>query len=330
MPRTPKKLAARPTAMALQNPRGDVVADVLGAALHRHALYAPLEARAPWGMRVGEQPRASFYLVTRGSARIEVEGEPVHVLSPGEVAFVPHGTAHVLRDSADTQASPVCDGVATSSLAPRSIGGRGAATTIVAGFFEVRNGREPPLLRKMPSLVVLSSSDPTSGPSVGALVQLVLAESVSPKPASTVVLQRLADVLFVLAIRSVRSSGRCKGPSIPALSDPRIYDALNVMHTHVADRWTVETLARRVSMSRSGFAQRFTELVGEPPLQYLARWRVTRAAELLRDSDDKVEAVANLVGYESVPAFSRAFKRWQGQSPAIFRRGLGQQSRGRQ
>lgn len=325
MPRKPKKLAETPAPMELQDPRGDVVADVLGASLIRHALYAPVEARAPWGMRVAKRSRTSFYLVTCGSARIEVQGEPLHVLSPGEVAFVPHGTPHVLRDSADTEPPAVCDGPATPSLTPRRIGGRGAASNLVAGFFEVRNGLEPPLLRKMPPLVVLSSSDATSGPSVAALVHLILAESVSPQPAGTVVLQRLADVLFILALRSARSSGTCKGPGIPALSDPRIYEALNAMHSRIAEPWTVEALARRVRMSRSGFAMRFTELVGEPPLQYLARWRVTRAAEMLRDSDEKVEAVANLVGYDSVPAFSRAFKRWQGASPAIFRRELEQQ-----
>lgn len=322
MPQKPKKLAETPSAMGLRDPRGDVMADVLGASLLRHALYKPLEARAPWGLHIAQQPRASFYLLMRGSARIEVEGERVHVLSPGEVAFIPHGTPHVVRDAARSKPVPVCDGSLTSSTAPHRIGGSGAASTLVGGFFEIRGGREPPLLQKMPPLVVLSATEPTAGPWIAATVQLVLAESTSPQPASSVVLQRLADVLFILALRSVSSSGHCQSPGIPALSDPRIYEALNLMHARVAAPWTVETLARRVSMSRSGFAARFTELVGEPPLQYLARWRVTRAAEILRDGDEKVEAVARIVGYESLPAFSRAFKRWQGESPAMFRRSL--------
>lgn len=311
--------------MDLQDARGDVVADVLGASLLRHALYKPLEARAPWGLSISRQPRASFYLLTRGSARVEVEGERPHVLSPGEVAFIPHGTPHVVRDAADSKPTPICDGSLTSDFAPRRIGGKGAASILVGGFFETQSGREPPLLQKMPPLVVLSATEPTAGPWIAATVQLILAESASPRPASSVVLQRLADVLFILALRSVGSNGHCQSPSIPALSDPRIYEALNLMHTSVAAPWTVEALARRVSMSRSGFAARFTELVGEPPLQYLARWRVTRAAEMLRDGNEKVEVVANLVGYESVPAFSRAFKRWQGESPATFRRALERQ-----
>ncbi|MBX3213677.1 MAG: AraC family transcriptional regulator [Labilithrix sp.] len=320
MPVRPRKLAGTPPQMDLQDPRGDVIADVLGASLIRHVLYRPLEARAPWGMRVPRRERASFYLLTRGNARLEVEGQRAHVLSPGEVAFVPHGTAHVLRDAANTEPVPVCDGPPKASLAPRRIGGSGAATIIVAGFFDIGNGREPPLLQSMPALIVLSASDPTSGPWLSAMVQLIIAESSTPRPASSIVLQRLADVLFVLAIRSTSSQRKCTG--LAALSDPSIYGALGLMHSRVAEVWTVEKLARRVSMSRSSFASRFTELVGDPPLQYLARWRTTRAAELLRESDEKVETIANLVGYESLPAFSRAFKRWQGQSPANFRRSL--------
>jgi AraC-like DNA-binding protein len=323
MPVRPRKLAETPPRLDLQDPRGDVVADVLGASLIRHVLYRPLDAHAPWGMRVPRRDRASFYLLTRGSARIEVEGQRAYTLSPGEVAFIPHGTAHVLRDSVNTAPVPVCDGSPKPSLAPRRIGGSGAASTIVAGFFDITGGRQPPLLEGMPSLIVLSTSDPTSGPWLSAMVQLIIVESSTPRPASSIVLERLADVLFVLAIRSTSSQRKCTG--LAALSDPSIHEALGLLHARVGDAWTVEKLARRVGLSRSSFAARFTELVGDPPLQYLARWRTTRAAELLRESDEKVETIAELVGYESLPAFSRAFKRWQGSSPATFRRKLEQE-----
>ncbi|NUP13225.1 MAG: AraC family transcriptional regulator [Polyangiaceae bacterium] len=320
MPKTPRNVSGTPAPLDLQDPRADVLGDVLGASLIRHALYKPLEARAPWGLRTPRLPRASFYLVARGSARLEVEGQRVHVLSPGEVGFVPHGTPHVLRDAPDSEPILVCDGPCSPSLTPRKIGGRGAATTVIAGFFELSGGREPMLVRDMPPLVVLSATDAVSGPWILATVQLVLAETGSPRPATGLVLQRLADVLFVLALRSTAHQGGCAPSALAAFADQRIYDALNLMHTRVDDPWTVEELARRVGMSRSGFAARFTELVGEPPLQYLARWRVARAAELLRDTDEKVATIAGRVGYDSVPSFSRAFKRWQNASPATFRR----------
>ncbi|NPD25478.1 AraC family transcriptional regulator [Corallococcus exiguus] len=320
MRKTPNLLAEKPTPLELRDPRGDAVADVLGASLIRHALYNSIEARVPWGLRMPRQNRASFYLVAHGSARLEVEGARMHVLSPGDVGFVPHGTAHVLRDSADSELFPVCDGSYSLNRRPLRIGGRGAATTLVAGFFELSDGLGPVLLQGVPPLVVLSASDPASVPWVSAAVQFMLAESASPRPASNIVLQRLADVLFVLALRSTVGEGQCQRGAIAAVADPRIYESLSLMHARVAEPWTVDLLARRVGMSRSGFAARFTDLVGESPLQYLARWRIARAAELLRDTTEKVETIAGRVGYESVPAFSRAFKRWQGTGPAAFRR----------
>ncbi|AFE08030.1 AraC family transcriptional regulator [Corallococcus coralloides DSM 2259] len=322
MRKTPKQLAEKPTPLELRDPRGDAVADVLGASLIRHALYNSIEARVPWGLRMPRQNRASFYLVAHGSARLEVEGTRTRVLSTGDVGFVPHGTAHVLRDSADSEPLPVRDGSYSLNGSPLRIGGRGAATTLVAGFFELSDGLGPVLLQGVPPLVVLSASDPASVPGVSAAVQFMLTESASPRPASNIVLQRLADVLFVLALRATVGEGTCQRGAIAAVSDPRIYESLSLMHARVADPWTVDMLARRVGMSRSGFAARFTDLVGASPLQYLARRRIARAAELLRDTTEKVETIAGRVGYESVPAFSRAFKRWQGTGPAAFRKSM--------
>jgi AraC-like DNA-binding protein len=236
------------------------------------------------------------------------------------VGFIPHGCAHTLCDAPDSETTPVCDGACSPSPSPRRIGGRGASTTIITGFFDLSHGRKPRLLRGMPRVLVLSPTDPTSRPWVTATIQLILAESAAPGPASNIVLQRLADVLFVQALRSMSEHASCDRSGLSALADPSVHEALGLMHAHVERGWTVAKLAQRVGLSRSGFAARFAKLVGEPPLQYLARWRIGRAAELLRDSDDSVAAIAGRVGYESVPSFTRAFKRWQHTSPSAFRR----------
>ena len=172
----------------------------------------------------------------------------------------------------------------------------------------------------MPEVVLLSPADSSAGPWIAATIQLLLAESAAPGPASTIVLQRLVDVLFVQALRTLSTHTACNRSSLAALSDPAVSYALRLMHARVGEPWTVGTLAAEVGLSRSGFAARFTELVGEPPLQYLARWRMARAAELLRDSHDGIVDIAGRVGYESVPSFSKAFKKWQGMSPGTFRR----------
>jgi AraC-like DNA-binding protein len=260
-----------------------------------------------------------FYVIARGTALLEVDGEKALSLSACDVVFLPHGTAHVIRDSATTQPMPVCDGKESSSAAPRTVGGNGVQTSLILGFFELA-GEPAALLERMPNILTLSPNRMTSDPWVSATVQLMLAESASPGPGSVIILQRLADVLFVQALRSASSRSSCPPSGLAALSDSAVHEALGLLHRQVSRPWTVEELAKRVGLSRSGFAARFRSLVGEPPLQYLARWRIARAAELLSETKTSIGEVATSVGYESVPSFSKAFKRWRGVSPGAFRR----------
>jgi AraC-like DNA-binding protein len=320
MPSRPNGLSQSPAQMDLQDPRGDVLADVLSVGLLRNALYKRIEAGAPWGMRFGARERAVFYLVARGAARLEVDGERPLALSAGDVVFIPHGSAHTLRDAPTTKPMAVCDGKHSPDLSPLRIGGPGAITTFITGFYDRRgSGRVPVLLARVPRIVMLSPTDASTAPWVAATVQLIFAESAAPGPASALVMQRLTDVLFVQMLRSLSKHFECKRSGLPALADPPIYEALSLIHARVAEPWTVVKLATQVGLSRSGFAARFTDTVGEPPLQYLARWRVARAAELLRDTTDDIAEIADRVGYASVPSFNKAFKKWQGFTPGGFR-----------
>jgi AraC-like DNA-binding protein len=261
-----------------------------------------------------------FYLVGRGTARLEVPGERTLSLSVGDVVFLPHGSAHVLRDAPASKPVSACDGLRKADLSPVRLGGQGATTTLIAGFYERTGGRAPALLERIPRVVLLSAAaDAMSSPWLPGIVQLILAESAAPGLASALVLQRLADVLFVQMLRALTKQEPCKNAGLPALADPVIHEALALIHTRVAEPWTVATLASKVRLSRSGFAARFNEVVGEPPLQYLARWRVARAAELLRDTPDDVGEIASRVGYASIPSFNKAFKRWQGMTPSTYR-----------
>lgn len=319
MARNPRSLSQSPRPLDIEDPRDDVLADIIGAALLRNAIYRRIECRAPWGMRLPQHDRATFYVVARGGGRLEVEGEPVVELSGGDVVLLPHGTPHVFRDAHASKPIPICDGKhSPPGAAVHTIGGAGAPTSLIAGFFSFR-ARKPTLLAALPRVVTLSSTAPQ--PWIPTIIQLLIAESASPGPASVLVLQRLADVLLVHALRAL-SLPHCPRQGIGALGEPAIHQALGLMHASVTHPWTVGTLAARVGLSRSTFAARFTELVGEPPLQYLARWRMARAAELLEDRALGIGEIAGRVGYESVPSFTKAFKRWQGTSPSAFRQSV--------
>jgi transcriptional regulator GlxA family with amidase domain len=151
-------------------------------------------------------------------------------------------------------------------------------------------------------------------------VQLLIAESAARSPGGTVVVSRLVDVLFVQALRTFILGSNCKESGLRALGDPPVGRALQLVHDRPTEAWTVDGLARAVGLSRSAFAERFTALVGQPPLEYVARWRMTKAAELLRESDLPLGTVATRAGYHSEAAFSRAFKRHEGMAPATYRR----------
>jgi len=314
MAKTRNHLSRNPHELALDDPRGDVLADVLGTSLLRNAMYRRIECGAPWGMDVPEHDRATFYVLVRGNARFEIQGEPACELRAGDTLFIPHGTAHVVRDSKQSKPVRVCDGTPQPRGAVRRLGGTGEQSTLIKGFFQFA-GRKPSLLEGMPRSICLTATDPTLHRWTAATLQLILAESSSPGPASVLMLQRLADVLFVQTLRTLAT----QRSGLAALADPAIHEALSILHGKVDHPWTVATLAKKVGLSRSGFAARFAALVGEPPLQYLTRWRMGRAAELLRDTRRRVAEIASDVGYESVPSFNKAFRRWQGASPTTFR-----------
>jgi AraC-like DNA-binding protein len=322
MPPRPSLLLDRPNPT---DERTDVLSDVLRSMGLSSMLFGRLELGAPWAFRMAERPLFSCYIVARGSAWLTVEGDRQPLtLSAGDVALLPSGCAHQLRDpsgrrvAAREPALHECS--ATSTLRDVRLGGDGPQTELVGGAFRFAEPTTHPLLASLPPRLHLRADDPAASPWLAGTVQLLVAESGSPRPGGALVLERLMEVLLVQALRLHAAEGNCREGGLRALVDPAIGAALAHMHASPADDWTVESLAAAVGMSRSGFAARFRSQVGEPPLQYLARWRMTKAAERLRDAHDSIAAVAARFGYDSEAAFHRAFKRWEGLTPGAYRR----------
>lgn len=316
------------------SPRGagdiDVVSDVLRAVHLRAEVFGLLELGAPWAMRVPAGDHLAFYVMAQGSAQLELEtdagaeGARRLPLSAGDVVLLPHGESHVVRDGGDSAAVPRTLGASELPLpTPREVvrfGGGGAVTAFVAGAFRLDGEARNVLLETLPRLLHRPAEEASADPHVSAIVQLILAECMSPGPGSAILTARLAEIILVQALRTQIAARDGGQRGFRALSDPAIGAALRLMHASPGEPWSVERLARAVSLSRSAFAARFTERVGEAPLHYLTRWRMTLAAERLRDSDDSVRAIAAAVGYRNPTAFRKAFSRTRGTGPGAYRR----------
>ena len=327
MVRSPDIMSVRP---ADREDEADVIADILRAVRLETHVFGRFELGAPWAMRVPANEALSFYVMARGGAWLEPEaseGAPAPAaiaLSAGDVALLPFGRAHTLRDPARRarQAVTVFEGMCPGpgSTQPARFGGDGPATAFVAGAYSFGSGARSVLLESLPPVLHLAAGDARTSAQLAATVQLILAESAAPGLGSTILSARLAEILLVHALRAHAATRDRDAHGLCALADPMIGAALRMIHARPAEAWTVERLARAVSMSRSGFAARFAELVGEPPLQYLTRWRMTEAAQLLRERDDSVPAIAERVGYGNPAAFMKAFARVQGVGPGAYRK----------
>lgn len=299
--------------------------DVLTETLHDFGMtavfHAVSELAAPWGMTVPEMPgTVVFHVLTRGSAVIEVDDTVVE-LQPGEIVLVPRGTGHTVLDALGSSATPLFDlpRVEVGDRYERvRVPGPGPVTELVCGavsFSGVGVGR---LVRSLPP--VLRAGEGEDAAWVRASFEVMGAEARSPRPGSDVVTARLADVLVVHAVRTWLESGASDQGWVAGLRDPVVGRALAAFHADPAAVWTVDALAREAGLSRSGFAARFTELVGEPAMTYVVGWRMDLAARLVREGGLPLSRVAERVGYRSEAAFNRAFRRAHGMPPGEFAR----------
>ncbi|HEV7624931.1 MAG TPA: AraC family transcriptional regulator, partial [Streptomyces sp.] len=208
-----------------------------------------------------------------------------------------------------------------SPIGTVSLGGDGPRTSLLCGNYHLDQGRPHPLVRQLPEVIHLATRHGRH-PELSAAVQLLGAELENPRIGSDGIVPTLIDSLLLYILRAwleAQPPASAKGWA-SALSDAAVVPALTAIHEAPSVQWTVESLADRAGLSRAAFARRFTTLVGEPPMAYLTRWRMTTAARLLRESDAPLATVATQAGYGSEFAFAKAFKRAYDQAPGSYRR----------
>jgi AraC-like DNA-binding protein len=300
----------------------DVLTDVLQTLRARGACSGRIEAASPWGIEIPAADSARFHIVLEGRLWLRCEGADPVELRRGDLVALPHGDAHVLFDSESSQRRPIAEILAErKDKGVYSVGGDGARATFWCGRIEFEDLRGNPLLSVLPRVILLRGELARSVEWLEPTLAILSCESRSDRPGAQTVVSRLADVIFIQIVRGhLATLGRDGTGWLAALGDPQVGGALALVHQNPERDWTVQELAQSVAMSRSAFAARFTRMVGEPPLHYVTRWRMQKAAALLREGQSSIAQIAEAVGYESEAAFSKAFKRALGASPGAYRR----------
>ncbi|MGN6516150.1 MAG: AraC family transcriptional regulator [Rhizomicrobium sp.] len=315
----------------------DPLSDVLKTVRLTGAVFFDICARAPW---VAEQPSPqlilpkvlpgagrliSYHVITEGRCFANLIGHDPIPLQAGEIVVFTRGDAHVVASG---------PGMRAAQPNPESLYGEGAlhqpfyvtvgeegpiSAKFVCGFLACDDRPFNPLLDNLPSVIKVAAGGESRW--LGEFIHVAANESAERRAGGEGVLARLSELMFIEVVRRhLESLPPAQIGWLAGLRDPFVGKALSLLHAKPAQDWTIDDLARDVGLSRSVLAERFNDMVGMPPIQYLANWRMQIAAGMLSRGDRNIASVASETGYSSEAAFSRAFKRLMGVSPSEHRR----------
>jgi len=303
--------------------------DPLGEALHflhmSGVYYTHSVLTAPWGLAVPALPDSlMFHVVTNGACWLEVTGAEPQFLQPGDFSLVPHGDGHRLLSAPDAEAVNILE-LPLEPISERyerlHYGHGGAETTLICGGVRFEHPAAKHLVSLLPQILCVRAWDDSQMAWMQNTLRLMALEARDLQPGGETIITRLADILVVQAIRMwLAADPIAQTGWLGALQDKQIGRAILLIQRHPAEPWTVASLADAVSMSRSAFAARFKDLVGETPMHYVTRWKMNLALTWLQEQDLTLMNLADRLGYQSEAAFSRAFKRFIGVSPGSVRR----------
>ena len=333
----------------------DVLSDVIRAVRLSGAVFFNAEFSSPWALESPSpallasavMPEADgvafFHVLIDGECIVECNPHAPVTMQAGDVIVFPHGDSHLMR-SADAGSPGRIESVlsqASGDALPRMVlGGGGRKSRFLCGYLNC-DQRFNPLIAALPTMLLVRSEDDQtafeaidgqgsrrttiprgSGTWFATTLKFTINEANTARPGNVAMLGRLAELMFVELVREyVQHLPHAEDGWLGGLKDVHVGKALRLIHANPTHDWTVGRLAKEAAISRSALAQRFTELVGEPPMRYLVNWRIQLARQMLRDGLP-IQQVASRVGYESEAAFTRAFKRTTGSPPAAWRKRL--------
>ena len=303
----------------------DPLSDILGSLRFESSILCRAKLGAPWALYTRGASSAVFHAVLEGACwvRHPPDGAPRR-LDRGDLVLVSNGDAHVMCDDPATPPVPIASLIGTEpdgAVTCIRHGGDGTPCSILCGTFRLEHGAADALLSLLPPLVIVSRGDTSTVEWFDTTIALISRELVSGQSGVATIVSRLTDVLVVQVLRAAATSlPREAAGWLAAVQNEQIGRALALVHKRPAEKWSAESLAAAVAMSRSVFFDKFTKLVGESPLQYLTRWRMYTAADLLTHGDLSNAELADRVGYGSEDAFAKVFKKHLGVTPSEYKR----------
>ena len=333
----------------------DVLSDVLRVVRLTSAVFYTARFSSPWSiespppdqlarsLRLRAESIALFHVLVEGQCWISMEGHAPLRMEARDVIIFPHGDPHVMSGQIGARPraiSALLPSQPSEEIPQLDYGGGGEATRFVCGFLHC-DQRFNPLIGALPTMLCVCGRDGAGqgepsevetakrpGPVLieaeGWLANTLrhtIEEAEGMRPGSSAMLARLTELLYVEVLRRyMRQLPSGHTSWLAGVNDPEVGRALRLLHARPERQWTVEDLAREVGVSRSGLAQRFTELVGEAPMRYLTGWRIQLAKHLILQAGLPIAEVADRVGYESEAAFNRAFRRHVGAPPVAWRK----------
>jgi AraC-like DNA-binding protein len=329
MTETPISLPETPTA-------SDLLSEVLGRMHLAGVVMFRTEFREPWSLHTPDGAQMArmfglrtahilpFHIIARGGCAVSMGDAPPVWLEEGDVVLLPYGDAHLLsgREPARTvHVGTLLPPTPWHDIFVVSHGGVGDMTQLVCGFLQCDELLFHPILRHLPALIHVRPSTLQDDGWLANTIRHTAHEASRTTPGVRCMLPRLTELMFVEILRSHMQSLTPDDVGwFAALNDPLVGAALRLLHGNPLHGWDMNALARQVGASRSGLASRFKHFLGQPPMQYLGRWRLQLAAQAMSGSEQPLKRVADLAGYESEAAFSRAFKRHFGLAPADWRK----------
>jgi len=312
----------------------DALSEALNAVRMTGGIFTNSVCTSPWGFSVPAMTRmarllspgtgcvVSYHLVTEGRATIKFPAAESVSVAAGDIVIIPHGDPYTFTNGVPAELIDSEGAVArwlAGDVTPFRTGGGGETTRFVCGYFGCERHAARLFLAGLPSVIAINVSTGPAGPWLESSIRHLLDEAQSVRPGTAAVLSKMAEALFMESLRRYMEQLPLEAIGwLAGARDQVVGSALALMHRRPSHAWTVSELAAEVGASRSLLGERFQRFLGEPPLSYLARWRLQLAARLLRTTQKTILHVAMDVGYESEAAFKREF----GLPPARYRRKL--------